>query len=212
MNIATLFNAMPGALAQGLIWAIMAIGVYLTFRILDVADLTVDGTLGLGGAVCIMCMTSGMNVWLSLLLAFGTLTGCAGQIGIIGGADGPTAIITSDSASAVSVTEDGQYDSKDEVSAYLTEYGHLPSNYITKKQAQALGWQGGSLEPYAPGCSIGGDRFGNYEGTLPDGSYHECDLNTRGADKRGAERLVYADDGRIYYTADHYESFEEITE
>ena len=106
-------------------------------------------------------------LWLSLLLAFGTLTGCAGQIGIIGGADGPTAIITSDSASAVSVTEDGQYDSKDEVSAYLTEYGHLPSNYITKKQAQALGWQGGSLEPYAPGCSIGGDRFGNYEGTLP---------------------------------------------
>mgnify|MGYP000812636106 FL=1 len=71
MNIATLFNAMPGALAQGLIWAIMAIGVYLTFRILDVADLTVDGTLGLGGAVCIMCMTAGMNVWLSLLLAFG---------------------------------------------------------------------------------------------------------------------------------------------
>ena len=108
-------------------------------------------------------------LWLSLLLAFGTLTGCAGQIGIIGGEDGPTAIITSDSASAVSVTEDGQYDSKDEVSAYLTEYGHLPSNYITKKQAQALGWQGGSLEPYAPGCSIGGDRFGNYEGTLPDG-------------------------------------------
>ena len=125
-------------------------------------------------------------LWLSLLLTFGTLTGCAGQIGIIGGADGPTAIITSDSASAVSVTEDGQYDSKDEVSAYLTEYGHLPSNYITKKQAQALGWQGGSLEPYAPGCSIGGDRFGNYDGTLPDGSYHECDLNTRGADKRGA--------------------------
>lgn len=71
-----------------------------------------------------------------------TLTGCAGQIGIIGGEDGPTAIITSDSASAISVTEDGQYDSKDEVSAYLTEYGHLPSNYITKKQAQALGWAG----------------------------------------------------------------------
>lgn len=65
-------------------------------------------------------------LWLSLLLAFSTLTGCAGQISIIGGEDGPTAIITSDSASAVSVTEDGQYDSKDEVSAYLTEYGHLP--------------------------------------------------------------------------------------
>lgn len=71
MNIATLFNAMPGALAQGLIWAIMAIGVYITFRILDVADLTVDGSLGLGGAVCIMCMMAGLNVWVSLLLAFG---------------------------------------------------------------------------------------------------------------------------------------------
>ena len=71
MNIATLMNAMPGALAQGLIWAIMAIGVYITFRILDVADLTVDGSLGLGGAVCIMCMMSGMNVWLSMLIAFG---------------------------------------------------------------------------------------------------------------------------------------------
>ena len=64
-------------------------------------------------------------LWLSLLLAFGTLTGCANQIGIIGGEDGPTAVITSDSASAVSVTEDGQYDSKDEVAAYLTEYGQL---------------------------------------------------------------------------------------
>lgn len=156
-------------------------------------------------------------LWLSFLLVFGTLTGCAGDIGIIGGEDGPTAVITSDSADSgeaatVSVTEDGQYDTKDEVAAYLTEYGHLPSNYITKKQAQALGWEGGSLDPYAPGCSIGGDRFGNYEGALPDGKYHECDLNTRGADKRGAERLVYSEDGHIYYTADHYETFEEISQ
>lgn len=134
-----------------------------------------------------------------------------GQIGIIGGADGPTAIITSDSASAVSVTEDGQYDSKDEVSAYLTEYGHLPSNF-TKKQAQALGWQGGSLEPYAPGCSIGGDRFGNYEGTLRTAAITSATSTPAEPTSRGAERLVYADDGRIYYTADHYESFEEITE
>ena len=150
-------------------------------------------------------------LWLSLLLTFGTLTGCAGQIGIIGGADGPTAIITSDSASAVSVTEDGQYDSKDEVSAYLTEYGHLPSNYITKKQAQALGWQGGSLEPYAPGCSIGGDRFGNYEGLLPEAdgrTYTECDIDTLGADSRGAKRIVFSNNGLIYYTEDHYKSFE----
>ena len=152
-------------------------------------------------------------LWLSLLLTFGTLTGCAGQIGIIGGEDGPTAIITSDSASAVSVTEDGQYDSKDEVSAYLTEYGHLPSNYITKKQAQALGWQGGSLEPYAPGCSIGGDRFGNREGLLPEASgrsYTECDIDTDGQSSRGAKRLVFSNDGLYFYTEDHYETFDEL--
>ena len=69
MNIATLFNAMPGALAQGLIWAIMAIGVYLTFRILDFADLTVDGSLCTGGAVCIVMMLAGQNVWVALLCA-----------------------------------------------------------------------------------------------------------------------------------------------
>ena len=152
-------------------------------------------------------------LWLSLLLTFGTLTGCAGQIGIIGGEDGPTAIITSDSASAVSVTEDGQYDSKDEVSAYLTEYGHLPSNYITKKQAQALGWQGGSLEPYAPGCSIGGDRFGNREGLLPKAagrSYTECNIDTDGQSSRGAKRLVFSNDGLYFYTEDHYETFDEL--
>ena len=151
-------------------------------------------------------------LWLSLLLAFGTLTGCAGQIGIIGGEDEPTAIITSDSTSAVSVTEDGQYDSKDEVSAYLTEYGHLPSNYITKKQAHALGWQGGSLEPYAPGCSIGGDRFGNYEGSLPQEkgrTWTECDIGYDGG-YRGGERIVFSNDGLIYYTADHYATFDEV--
>ena len=69
--MSSLINALPGAVGQGLIWGIMAIGVYITFRILDVADLTVDGSLGLGGAVCIMCMMSGMNVWLSMLIAFG---------------------------------------------------------------------------------------------------------------------------------------------
>ena len=66
MNIMTLINALPGAVAQGLIWGIMAIGVYLTFRILDIADLTVDGSLGTGGAVCIMLMLSGQNVWVAM--------------------------------------------------------------------------------------------------------------------------------------------------
>lgn len=69
MSIVSLLNALPGAVAQGLIWGIMAIGVYITFRILDIADLTVDGTLCTGGAACIMMMQSGHNVWVSLLVA-----------------------------------------------------------------------------------------------------------------------------------------------
>ncbi|MCI8585343.1 MAG: ABC transporter permease [Lachnospiraceae bacterium] len=69
MNIMNLLNALPGAVAQGLIWGIMAIGVYITFRILDIADLTVDGTLCTGGAACIMMMQSGQNVWVSMAIA-----------------------------------------------------------------------------------------------------------------------------------------------
>ena len=106
--------------------------------------------------------------------------------------------------------EDGLYTTKEDVALYLHLYGHLPDNYITKKEAQALGWSGGSLEPFAPGCSIGGSRFGNYEGLLPekDGrTYLECDIDTMGAKKRGAKRIVWSNDGLIYYTGDHYESF-----
>lgn len=107
--------------------------------------------------------------------------------------------------------EDGTYTSKDDVARYIYIYGHLPSNFITKKEADELGWEGGSLEPYAPGKCIGGSRFGNYEGLLPekDGRvYTECDIDTLGADKRGARRIVFSNDGLIYYTGDHYESFE----
>lgn len=71
MEIIKLINALPGAAAQGLIWGIMAIGVYLTYRILDIADLTVDGTMCTGGAICIMCMLSGCNVWVAMLAATG---------------------------------------------------------------------------------------------------------------------------------------------
>ena len=105
---------------------------------------------------------------------------------------------------------DGSYTEKDDVALYLHLYGELPPNFITKKDARALGWEGGSLEPYAPGMCIGGDRFGNYEGLLPEGEYHECDVGTLGASSRGARRIVYSDDGRIYYTDDHYESFEQL--
>ncbi len=73
MDISTLFSAMPGAVSQGLIWGIMAIGVYITFKIQDVADLTVDGTMSLGGAVCILMLTHGQNIWVAILAA--TLAG-----------------------------------------------------------------------------------------------------------------------------------------
>ena len=113
----------------------------------------------------------------------------------------------------VYLDESGSYTTKEDVALYLHQYGHLPPNFITKKEAQALGWSGGSLEPYAPGKCIGGSQFGNYEGLLPKAPgriYTECDINTLGKSKRGAERIVFSNDGLIFYTGDHYESFEQL--
>ena len=107
--------------------------------------------------------------------------------------------------------EDGSYTTKEDVLAYLIAYGHLPANFITKNEARAAGWEGGSLEPTCPGKCIGGDRFGNREGLLPSAKgrvWTECDINTLGKRSRGAERIVFSNDGLIYYTGDHYESFE----
>lgn len=118
-----------------------------------------------------------------------------------------------DEATTSPVEEGGEYSSRDEVALYIHLFGHLPSNFITKKEARELGWQGGGLEDFAPGCSIGGDRFGNYEGILPqaDGRFYtECDIDTRGASSRGAKRIVFSNDGLIYYTEDHYESFTKL--
>ena len=101
------------------------------------------------------------------------------------------------------------YDSKEEVALYIHLYGELPENYITKSEARKLGWEGGSVEKFAPGKCIGGDRYGNYEGILPeDNEYKECDIDTLGKKSRGAKRIVFSTDGDIYYTEDHYESFE----
>ena len=111
---------------------------------------------------------------------------------------------------AAQLDEDGSYTSKDDVALYIHTYGHLPSNFITKKKAESLGWSGGSLEPYAPGKCIGGGRFGNYEGILPEApgrTYTECDIDTLGKKSRGAKRIVFSNDGLIYYTDDHYETF-----
>lgn len=114
----------------------------------------------------------------------------------------------------ITVQEDGWYSTKEEVAEYLETYGHLPENYITKKEAQALGWDNakGNLWDVAEGKSIGGDRFGNREGLLPNAhgrTWYECDIDYQGG-YRGKERLVFSDDGLIYYSDDHYASFEAV--
>ena len=103
------------------------------------------------------------------------------------------------------------YDDKDRVALYLHLFGELPPHFITKKEAQKLGWPGyGEVEYYKQGGAIGGDWFGNYEKLLPQKkgrSYHECDIDTVGKKDRGSKRIIYSNDGLIYYTGDHYESF-----
>ncbi len=107
------------------------------------------------------------------------------------------------------IDKDGWYYSKEDVALYIHTYGHLPDNFITKDEARDLGWEGGSVEEYAPGYAIGGDRFGNREGRLPKGhTYYECDIDTKDYHSRGSRRIVFSDDGLIYYTHDHYENFE----
>lgn len=114
----------------------------------------------------------------------------------------------------LTVTEDGWYNTKDEVALYIHLYNRLPENYVTKNQAEKKGWQGGSVEKYTgEGTAIGGNRFGNYEGLLPKAkgrSYTECDINTVGKKSRGAERIIFSNDGLVYYTNDHYKSFEQL--
>ncbi len=114
----------------------------------------------------------------------------------------------------LTVTEDGTYTSKEEVALYIHLYDHLPDNYITKREAQDLGWSNreGNLDEVAPGKSIGGDRFGNYEGQLPEKNgrkYRECDIDFDGG-YRGSKRIIYSSDGLIYYTEDHYKTFERL--
>ena len=116
-----------------------------------------------------------------------------------------------DSDTAQPIDEHGTYTSKEDVALYIHTYGRLPENFVTKKEAEAAGWSGGSVEKYLPGKCIGGSRFGNYEGLLPDREgrvWTECDIGTVGGTSRGARRIVFSNDGLIYYTDDHYESFE----
>jgi hypothetical protein len=116
----------------------------------------------------------------------------------------------------VTIEQSGYYTSKEEVSLYIVTYAHLPNNYITKDEAIDLGWVSteGNLWDVTFKKSIGGDRFYNREGQLPmdeNRIYFECDIDYEGG-YRNAKRLVYSNDGYIYYTEDHYDTFVLIVE
>lgn len=137
----------------------------------------------------------------------------------------PTFFAGEDSAAAVTATpaepsdappnelaldEDGEYTSKDELALYIHLYGHLPGNFVTKAEAEAAGWTGGAVGKVLPGKSIGGDRYYNREGLLPKAKgriWTECDVGDR-RNTRGGERIVFSNDGLVYYSPDHYDSFE----
>jgi len=115
---------------------------------------------------------------------------------------------------ASNIDEDGSYTDCKSVALYIHTFRHLPSNYITKKEAQSLGWNSskGNLHDVAPGKSIGGDNFGNYEGLLPKAKkrkYYECDIDYGGG-RRNAKRIIYSNDGLVFYTDDHYKTFQQI--
>ena len=117
-------------------------------------------------------------------------------------------------SAAVSISEEGTYISKDEVALYIHTYGHLPDNFISKTKARNAGWDSkeGNLDEVLPGMSIGGSEYKNYDGQLPDAAgrtWTECDINYTGG-YRGAERIVFSNDGLIYYTGDHYKTFEQL--
>ncbi|MBR0040909.1 MAG: ribonuclease [Oscillospiraceae bacterium] len=122
---------------------------------------------------------------------------------------GELTLLPSESGEA-GVAEDGEYTQKDELALYIHLYGHLPDNFVTKAEAEAAGWTGGAVSRKLPGKSIGGDRFYNREGLLPSAKgriWTECDVGYS-TSSRGGERIVFSNDGLIYYTNDHYDSFE----
>jgi hypothetical protein len=149
-----------------------------------------------------------LTALLSLILAV-----VLGLTGLLSGGIPSTPDVTvspETSASQGLLDIEGSYTTKEEVALYIHLYGKLPDNFITKSEARFHRWEGGSLEPFAAGKCIGGDRFGNYEGLLPNAPgriWWECDIDTLGKPSRGSKRIVFSNDGLIYYTDDHYESF-----
>lgn len=144
----------------------------------------------------------------SAFLALTILAGCGNDK-----TPATTKSSTTVSQTAAEISENKSYTDKNHVAAYIRHFKKLPKNYITKKEAQKLGWQTkGTLDQVAPGKSIGGDRFGNHEGQLPNKNgrkWTECDIDYVKGNRNG-KRIVYSNDGLIYYTGDHYKTFSQI--
>lgn len=145
---------------------------------------------------------------LALLAALWCLWGCAGPEG--GSAKG-----TENPEKALApATETGPIIEPQDIADYLFAHGELPDNFITKDEAQALGWDSSRnyLSDVAPGKSIGGDRFGNYQGRLPKAkgrTFWEADCRYTSG-RRGSERIIWSSDGHVWYTNDHYNTFTEL--
>ena len=141
------------------------------------------------------------------------LSSCAADAAVTGKKkkNTPTPAVT---ATPEVTEESGPIIEPQRIADYLFEHGELPENFITKQEARDLGWNGYNyLSDVAPGMSIGGDYFGNYEGKLPKikgRKYYECDCWYTGG-KRNACRIIYSNDGHVWYTEDHYNTFTEMS-
>ncbi len=156
-----------------------------------------------------------------LVLACVVLVGCGGSQPQTGSQPSVAASSSTSKAANIelaaaeaSVSETGSYTGKYEVAAYIHLYGHLPDNFVSKTKARKAGWiaSKGNLQDVLPGKSIGGSEFYNDEGQLPNKNgrtYTECDIDYSGG-TRGAKRIVFSNDGLVFYTADHYKTFERL--
>ena len=167
-----------------------------------------------------------LSLFLALIAILLTVSGCGNAVSNNTGrneepvssqqsiSESPSKAISQSSSQKTAVPDEhGIYDSAQDVADYLLYYHKLPENYMTKSEARKKGWESGALNQVIPGKCIGGDVYSNFEGSLPkNATYHECDIDTLNAKKRGSKRLVWSSDFKIYYTKDHYETFELIGE
>ena len=157
--------------------------------------------------------TSGIFAILMALLLL--ILGQQGILPLGDTADAPDALPTATIAAALTDSPTiAPTQAPQDIADYIFAHGKLPDNFLTKSEARQLGWDSSQnyVSDVAPGYSIGGDKFGNYEGLLPDASgrkWYEADANYT-AGPRGAERILYSSDGLVYYTNDHYQTFTEM--